>query len=122
MTRPFALTAAALAAGLSMYAVPAQAERMQVTDRNTFVDLVTGKRLTRPLVDLQVSPDGQISGTGAAWDVSGQWSWQDGYFCRSLSWGGDDLGYNCQAVTAEGDRITFTSDRGAGRSAGFTLR
>ena len=94
----------------------------QVTDRGTFVDLVSGKTLTRPLVSLQVLSDGRITGTGAAWDVTGEWSWDGGYFCRSLYWGGDDLGYNCQEVTASGDRIEFTSDRGAGRSAGFTLR
>ncbi|SIS84875.1 hypothetical protein SAMN05421759_104278 [Roseivivax lentus] len=98
----------------------ASAER--IGSKQEFVELVQGKRLTRPLVDLQVAPNGAISGTGAAWDVTGNWTWQDGFFCRDLEWGGDPLGYNCQLVTRDGNRVIFTSDRGQGRSAGFTLR
>ncbi|QFT64754.1 hypothetical protein SAMN05421853_101260 [Roseivivax halotolerans] len=103
-------------------AAPVAAKAERVDTRDEFVSAVQGKRLVRPLVDLRVTPGGGISGSGAAWDVTGQWSWEDGFFCRSLNWGGDDLGYNCQLVTLEGNRITFTSDRGSGRSAGFTLR
>lgn len=102
--------------------VAAQASAERIGTKEQFVGLIQGKKLTRPLVNLRVSPDGQISGTGAAWDVTGNWTWQDGFFCRDLEWGGDPLGYNCQMVTADGNRITFTSDRGQGRSAGFTLR
>ncbi|ETX28467.1 hypothetical protein [Roseivivax isoporae] len=115
------LAAAALAAPLSLAAGIAAADFAPVTDRGDFVDLVVGKTLTRPLVSLSVTEDGAISGTGAGWDVTGQWTWQDGYFCRDLNWGGDDLGYNCQLVTADGDRVRFTSDRGSGQSAGFRL-
>ncbi|MFD1342143.1 dihydrodipicolinate reductase [Litorisediminicola beolgyonensis] len=119
MRLSIALTAltAALAA-----AQPAHAELAPISDRAQFVELIAGKTLTRPLVSLTVSPEGGISGNGAGWDVSGEWSWQDGYFCRNLTWGGDPLGYNCQAVASDGSEIRFTSDRGAGRSAAFTLR
>ena len=103
-------------------AAPVMAAAERVGSKSEFVSLIEGKRLTRPLVNLQVTPDGAISGTGAAWDVTGNWTWQDGFFCRDLEWGGDPLGYNCQLVTAQGNTITFTSDRGAGRSAGFRLR
>ena len=83
--------------------------------------LVTGKVLTRPLVNLTVTPDGRIEGMGLRWEVTGEWTWRDGFFCRSLFWGGDDLGYNCQEVRAYGGRLRFTSDQGAGRSAVFRL-
>ena len=104
------------------FAVPAFAEFQQVTSRSDFVALVGGKTLTRPLVKIQVLPDGRIAGKGASWDVTGKWSWENGYLCRSLEWGGDDLGYNCQEVMARGDRVRFTSDKGAGESAEFKLR
>lgn len=100
----------------------ALADLEKVTDRTQFVELVTGKKLTRPLVELEVSPDGGIRGKGVRWDVTGTWSWRDGYFCRDLNWGGDDLGYNCQEVRVNGDRLRFTSDKGAGDSADFRLR
>ncbi|WP_299619796.1 dihydrodipicolinate reductase [uncultured Tateyamaria sp.] len=101
----------------------AQAELIKVDDQKEFVDVVAGKTLTRPLIKISVKPDGRIEGRGARWDIEGTWSWKDGYFCRDLFWGGDALGYNCQAVEATADgRIKFTSDRGKGDSAMFRLR
>jgi hypothetical protein len=98
------------------------AEFQKVESQAAFVSAIEGKKLKRPLVELSVTPAGGISGTGAVWEISGSWSWKDGYFCRSLEWGGDDLGYNCQEVTLNGGKIRFTSDKGAGQSADFTLR
>lgn len=103
-------------------ATPAAAEFARITERAEFVAAVEGKRLTRALVDLRVSASGVISGKGAVWDVTGNWDWQGGYFCRSLIWGGDDLGYNCQEVSRDGSKLRFTSDKGTGQSATFTLR
>ncbi|MDU8911345.1 dihydrodipicolinate reductase [Aestuariicoccus sp. MJ-SS9] len=111
-------------AGAILLAAPgiASAELPMVSDKTEFVRLVAGKTLTRPLVRLQVSPDGEIAGRGAAWDITGAWSWKDGYFCRDLNWGGDELAYNCQEVRSDGSRIRFTSDEGAGESADFRLK
>ncbi|MEQ6203220.1 dihydrodipicolinate reductase [Sulfitobacter sp. HNIBRBA2951] len=103
-------------------ASPAAAEFTKVDSAAAFKTLVAGKTLSRPLVRLKVSPNGSISGRGATWDVSGNWTWKNGYFCRSLEWGGDDLGYNCQEVTTQGNKIRFTSDQGQGESADFSLR
>jgi len=105
------------------FAGAARAELVKVDDQQKFVTLVAGKTLTRPWVRVNVTPDGRIEGRGLSWDVTGTWSWQNGYFCRDLFWGGDPLGYNCQEVQATPDgRIRFTSDRGAGDSAMFRLR
>lgn len=113
-----------LAAVAGLFALPsiAMAELKRIESKSEFVQLVQGKTLARPLVRLQVSPNGQISGRGATWDVTGSWTWQNGYFCRDLNWGGDDLGYNCQAVLANGSEMRFVSDQGAGDSADFRLR
>lgn len=100
---------------------PALAEFQKVDSEAEFRRLVAGKTLTRPMVRLQVSPQGAISGRGMTWDVTGRWTWQNGYFCRDLAWGGDDLGYNCQEVKVNGRKVRFTSDRGTGDSADFTM-
>lgn len=107
---------------LSTAASPALAEFQKITSATEFTQIVSGKTLTRPLVELTVTPNGGIAGTGAAWEVTGEWRWQDGYFCRDLFWGGTDLGFNCQEVQVSRDRIRFTSDRGQGQSAVFRLR
>ncbi|MFK7752168.1 MAG: dihydrodipicolinate reductase [Sedimentitalea sp.] len=100
----------------------AQAEFAKVANESEFKSIISGKTLTRPLIKLEVKPNGRIQGKGARWEVTGSWRWRDGYFCRDLSWGGDDLGYNCQEVAVKDGRIRFTSDKGRGDSADFKLR
>lgn len=95
-----------------------------VTDQSEFLSLISGKNLTNRLygVNLSVSPNGTIAGKGAAWDITGTWSWQNGYFCREMTWGGDPIPYNCQLVEVAGNDMRFTVDQGAGDSASFRLR
>ncbi|MCL3881401.1 dihydrodipicolinate reductase [Marivita sp. GX14005] len=116
------VTRYAILLGLLAAPVTAMADMQRIDDKSVFTSLVQGKTLSRPLVSLRVSPDGRIAGRGAVWDVSGSWSWKNGYFCRDLNWGGDNLGYNCQEVRSDGARIRFTADRGAGDTAEFRLR
>ena len=111
-----------LCAAALVLASPVLADYEKVTTKDNFMALMAGKSLTRPLVNLQVTPDGRISGKGAAWAVSGQWQWKSGFLCRSLEWGGDDLGYNCQSIEADGAKVRITSDKGTGDSAVFRLR
>jgi len=107
---------------LSLTASGAFAEPKVITTSNEFVELVTDNKLTRPFITLKVSSDGEIHGKGAFSKITGAWLWEDGYFCRSLRWGRTDLDYNCQRVISDGNQLTFTSDRGQGDSASFTLR
>ena len=107
---------------LVLFASSAMA-RDGISDRATFLDLVLNKTLGLPLfrVRLHVNEDGTIDGKGLGRAISGFWEWQDGYFCRTLAWGSVDLGRNCQGVTLDNGRLVFTSDRGSGRSASFSL-
>lgn len=117
------LHAAPLIAGVfAALATAAFADLRPVQDRESFARLTAGKVLSRPLVRLTVGADGAISGKGATWPIRGKWTWRGGYFCRSLVWGDDDLGYNCQTVASDGVTIRFTSDEGRGESAEFRLK
>jgi len=98
------------------------AETQRITDKNTFLNIVGNKILARPFVSLQVLPDGKINGKGAGRTVTGDWSWNDGYFCRTMFWGSRELSYNCQAVDKVGEKLRFTADQGAGMAADFSLR
>lgn len=116
------IAAALVSAAVLMLPQAAAAELKRIENKSEFVKLVQGKTLSRPLVRLTVTPDGKISGRGATWDVTGSWDWKNGFFCRDLNWGGDDLGYNCQTVLANGSEMRFIADQGAGQSADFRLR
>ena len=93
-----------------------------ITNRSDFENLVIEKKLKRFLISLSVGSDGKIKGSAAGRNVTGDWDWIDGFFCRTLLWGARELKYNCQLVTFDGKRLRFTSDRGKGQSASFALR
>lgn len=96
-----------------------------IREEDRFLSLVEDRDLRIALygLRLRVREDGTIKGSALGWDITGRWSWKDGYFCRELSWGGDPIPYNCQLVEARGDTLLrFTVDRGAGRSAAFRLQ
>lgn len=119
MLRPAALSLALLAN------VPATAMAFErISERDQFVDTVSGKDLRIGLyaLTLNVRDDGTITGRAAGWDITGTWSWDDGYFCRDIDWSGTDIGYNCQLVEVEGNRIRFTVDQGAGDDAVLRIR
>lgn len=112
------------AALLVAFAVaPASADAFQkVDEKDRFVQIVEDRELTRMGIGLDVTSDGKIIGRAFGRDVRGNWTWQDGYFCRDLYWGKRDLGYNCQEVKVNGATIRFTSDKGTGQFADLTLR
>lgn len=107
---------------LTLTTALAAAEPSRVTERSQFEQIVIGRDLTTLGVRLTVMADGTIGGTAFGRNVTGQWQWEDGYFCRDLYYGTDDLGPNCQLVTIDGNRIQFTADKGAGQSAKLRLR
>ena len=105
-----------------LIASPIIASETTISESPDFEKLVKDKKLERFLISLSVTDDGKIEGSAAGRDVSGDWNWIDGYFCRTLMWGERELKYNCQKVTFDGKRLRFISDRGAGQSASFALR
>lgn len=97
-----------------------------IQDYDAFLAAIEGRSLGRMGIELRVQPEGSatgaISGQAFGRPVTGEWRWQDGYFCRTLGWGDRDLGFNCQAVLRDGETLRFVSDRGEGQMADFRLR
>ena len=101
---------------------PVFAESFQrVEDKDRFLQLVNEGDLTRFAIRVKVTPAGDIVGRAFGQKVSGEWAWQDGYFCRSLFWGSKEIGDNCQTVEVSGRTLRFTSDRGKGQFADLSL-
>ena len=123
MIRHFTILAiAGLGLGLIVGPRTAQAEEFRVVDSDTrFVALIEGRELRRLGIRLTVTPTGEIQGRAFGGPVTGQWRWENGYFCRDLFWNDTDIGYNCQLVQENGPTLRFTSDQGAGMFADLTL-
>ena len=117
MRKLFALATSAL-----LIAAPALADFQPVREESTFRSLVEGRELARFGVRLEVLPQGQITGRGFGMNVSGQWEWRDGYFCRTLEFGSSGDPYNCQLVLRDGATMRFISDQGQGDQADLRLR
>ena len=100
----------------------ASSEYLVIKDKNAFIAEIKDKTLKRPLIRLEVTEDGKINGRAAMLNVTGQWTWENNYFCRDLFWGSRNLGYNCQQVSSNGKKIRFTSDKGEGDFADFTVK
>jgi hypothetical protein len=104
-------------------ATPAVAEDYtRITDRGAFVNLVGGKSLTSLGVTLIVSPSGSISGRAFGSTVSGAWTWNNGYFCRTLKAGEKVFARNCQVVQQKLGRVRFIADKGTGDTADLRIR
>ena len=116
----------AVAAAFAAAAMPALANDFTpVRDEGTFLSLVEGRelRLGRFGVSLTLLPDGRIMGSALGWDLTGNWDWKDGYFCRDIDWSGYAIPFNCQLVEVRDNQVLrFTVDRGTGDSASFKLR
>ncbi len=111
---------------LVLFPMLAQANGFEaVRDKDAFLSLLKDKVLRMGIYNLtlNVRPDGKINGSALGWEISGNWSWKDGYFCRDMDWSGYPIEYNCQLVEVRENReMRFTEDRGAGDSASFRLR
>lgn len=95
----------------------------RISSKAAFLDQIDGKslKITLYVLTLNVLKDGSITGSALGNKVTGNWVWQDGYFCRDMKWGSRVIDFNCQLVTVKGKRMTFTTDKGAGDSATFRM-
>lgn len=114
-----------LAIGLGLTGTVVAADYRPVSDETEFLSFLNEKNLSNRLygLTLVVAPEGVITGRAAGYDITGTWNWQDGFFCREMNWGGQEIPYNCQLVEIRnGNEMRFTVDQGAGDSASFKLR
>jgi hypothetical protein len=93
-----------------------------VTDRSTFLAIVQGKRLTGNGVGLVVSDGGAITGRAFGFKVTGDWTWEGTFFCRTLDSAIRSFPRNCQTVAVQGDVVRFQADQGTGDVADLTIR
>jgi hypothetical protein len=108
---------------LAILASPALAEDyVRITDRGAFVTVVQGKSLTSLGVKLIVNPSGTIGGRAFGSEVTGSWTWNNGYFCRTLQAGKRAFARNCQVVQKNGNRLRFIADKGSGDTADLRIR
>lgn len=94
----------------------------RIEDERNFINVIKDRDLKRFGIRLRVSDSGQIAGRAFGQAVTGEWDWQNGFFCRDLYIGGKELDPdNCQLVEFRGNIVRFTSDMGRGDSANLRI-
>ena len=110
-----------LAAGLAFlvlatwYSVPQVSvadSSVRITTDQEFRDQVIGMKLVNKGGHVIVHDDGTLSGEFKKKKITGTWSWEDQYYCRTGKLGGKDFGHDCQVVEVSGGTMTFKGKRG----------
>ena len=91
-----------------------------ITDLSLFQTAVVGKRLEYKANHVVViNSDGTWGGQWGNGEIHGDWSWEDGAFCRTINTGRPR---DCQifALSDQSDKLKITRDRGVGQT--FTYK
>lgn len=102
----------ALAAWHSVQQVSAADSSVRITSEQEFRDQVIGKKLVVKGGHVVVHEDGTLSGEFKKKKITGTWSWEDQYYCRTGKLGGKDFGHDCQVIEVSGDTMTFKGEKG----------
>ena len=93
-----------------------------IVTKQAFLDQVAGRRLIQGDSWVIITPQGTVEGMGPDRNpVSGNWFWQDHFYCRTIHFDGKDLPEDLQSVTVEGDQVSFVHDRGNGDTMTWTI-
>ena len=101
----------------SSEAVPSES---RVTTEQEFREKVVGKRLTNKDGYIVCQEDGTMTGAfgkGGKHKLTGTWTWEGEYYCRTLKVGSKDYGHDCQVIEVSGDVFTSTRKKGKGTSS-----
>ena len=97
------------------------AEGKRIATEAEFRSLVADRALTSDDANFRNLGNGSIVGEFRGRALTGTWNWVGDTYCRTATWGSRNLGYNCQAVFVDGDRVTFVRDEGRGRENSYRI-
>ena len=126
MNKPFQ---PCLAAGLAVLALgacqqvaegcaTAVQKEARITTEQEFREKVVGKRLTNKDGHVFVREDGTVTGAfgeGGEHVLTGRWTWEGRYYCRTVRVGSKDYGRDCQVIEVSGDTFASTTKKGNGK-------
>ncbi|CUH63301.1 hypothetical protein TG4357_00590 [Thalassovita gelatinovora] len=89
--------------------------------RDSFLQMVEGRKLRQFLVWIRFDDLGQIKGRAWGRPVLGNWYWQDEKLCQRMFWGTADKGKSCVKVRIGAERVLFIPDKGGGQIEEYIL-
>ena len=92
---------------------------MRIATLAQFLDLVADRQLDLITTEgfLRLGSDGMISGVSNGAVATGSWFWENGFWCREISFDGElVLPLDCQVLEVRGSDFRFTRNQGNGIS------
>ena len=99
----------------------AESGKKAIETEQEFRDVVVERRLSSKHGYSMVHEDGTLSGEFGGKEMTGTWSWDGKYFCRTAKLGKKKFPLNCQTVTVSGDKVTFRRNKGLGKKSKYRL-
>ena len=99
----------------------ANSSKRKIETEQEFREVVVERRLSSKHGYSMVHEDGTLSGDFGGEALTGTWSWDSKYFCRTAKLGSKKFPPNCQTVTVTGDKVTFGRNKGLGKKSKYRL-
>ena len=99
----------------------ASSGKKKIETEEEFREVIVEKRLSSEYGYSMVHEDGTLSGDFGGKELTGTWSWDGKYFCRTARLGSKKFPLNCQTVTVKGDKVTFGRNKGLGKKTKLRL-
>ena len=93
----------------------------RLTTENEFRAAVAGMTIVWEHGSATIHEDGTVTGTVAGQELTGTWSWQGEFYCRSIKISNITVPDDCQVLILSGDELIVIGDRGMGDSNVFQL-
>ena len=110
-----------VASQVALY-VPESSGEYTITTEKEFRTYVAGKKNVSQSGYSIIHGDGSITGNFRDMEMTGNWTWEGNFFCRSVQLDGKDLPDDCQVVIVSDDKVSFIRNKGEGKRANFRMQ
>ena len=93
------------------------AEWRRIDTRAEFIDIFADEVLLGDDLRFTIHSSGGITGQTGGQDFFGSWYWEGGFFCRAVSSGEEDLGWDFEVIERRGLHMRYTRQMGQGESS-----
>ena len=94
--------------------------KRRITTEQEYRDAVVGRRFSNKDGNYVIHDDGTFTGKFGGKKLTGKWTWEGEFFCRSGKLGSKKVPRDCHVIFMEGDTMTGLRKKGKGRK--FTYR
>ena len=94
----------------------------RITTEQEYREVVVGKKTSNKHGWAVAHEDGSMSGDFGGRKLTGPWTWEGEYLCRSGKLGKKELPRDCLVVIVSGDKLTVIGKKGKGKKRKYKIQ